>query len=645
MRWIFRLLGLVVLLAVFAVGAVFFLPKERIAAIAADQVRAQTGRELVLTGDLSLSFWPVLGVSTGPMILSNADWAGAEPMVSAKSLSIGVDAAALLGGNVQIKHIEAESPTVRLATRADGRGNWEFGAAPVAAEATSEGSTTRSFTLERISLSDASLIYVPAEGDPRAFSGVDAVLNWPVPEGPAAFSGSVTLGTAPLELSGSLDSFAAFLEGAVAPLRLAAATEGGRFSFDGRANMAGEVAGRMEISTEATDAFLAGLGAGGAAPPEGLGRRMQAAADVTVTGGNRISLRDLSLDLDQNRLAGAADLVLGDVPNVTAQLTARALDLSGLVEGGTADGAAEAGSATSGWSTAPIDASALGLINGDISLVAQSIDLGPLALGTSRLGLTIDRSRAVLNLNQIEVFDGVVTGQLVANNRSGLSVGGDVQASEIEMEQMLGDLIGVTRLSGRTDTQIEFLGVGQSMDAIMKSLSGQGSVAMGRGVISGFDLDRLMRTGDGSGGTTVFDSLTAGFSMQEGNLLNDDLLVLLANFRAEGAGRIGLGSRDIDYLFTPIALRANSGQGLAIPVRIRGPWSAPRIVPDLSEALQLDVDGKVEEIKQDARDQVQQKLEEELGVTRQDGQSTEDALKDALEERARDGLRRLLGGE
>ena len=644
MRWIFRLLGVVILLVAFAIGAVFFLPTERIAAIASDQLRAQTGRELTVSDEISLSFWPVLGVTTGPVTLSNAEWAGDEPMMAAQGLSIGVDARALIGGDIQIKHIEADSPIVRLSTRADGRGNWEFG--EVAASAQTSDATAasgQSFGLEKLTLSDAQLIYTAAGADPVVLSDVDATLDWPDPDGAAAFAVSMTHGMAQLSLDGDVGSFSAFLEGAVVPVSVAGTVAGASVRFEGRASTGGDAAGRVDVSARDTAAVLAALGTPGTAPPAGFGQAIEASMDLTFTEGNRLALRDLTLNLDNNQLSGAADILLSDVPQVTANLVAGDLDFSAVTNDGA--GTASAAPAGSGWSKDPIDASGLAAMNGTIALSANSIDLGNITLGASRVSLSIDRSRAVLQLGQVSVFDGSVTGQLVANNRNGLSVGGDVTASQIELERMLSDLAGVTRLSGKSDARVQFLGVGQNMDAIMKSLSGQGSVSTGRGLISGIDLDRLMRTGDGAGGTTVFDSLSATYTMAGGNLTNSDLLLLLSNFRAEGEGRIGIGAQDIDYLFTPIALRANSGQGLAIPIRIRGPWANPRIIPDLSEALQLDVDGKVEEVKQEARESVERKLQEELGVTRQEGQSTEDAVRDAIEDKAKDRLRKLLGGD
>ena len=158
--------------------------------------------------------------------------------------------------------------------------------------------------------------------------------------------------------------------------------------------------------------------------------------------------------------------------------------------------------------------------------------------------------------------------------------------------------------------------------------------------VIGIDLDRLFRAGDATGGTTIFDSIDASFRMENGSLFNDDLALQLASLRAEGKGRIGLGPRDIDYLFTPISLKARDGRGIAIPVRIRGPWSDPAILPDLEAAVKLNLDEERQALEQRAEDKVLEKL----GVEKQEGERAEDAVRRRLEEEALKGLGRLLGG-
>lgn len=245
--------------------------------------------------------------------------------------------------------------------------------------------------------------------------------------------------------------------------------------------------------------MLAALGQGAGDPPEGLGRAIRGESLVVLSDGRALSLREMALRLDGNAITGDVDVTLDGRTQVKARLYAGALDLAGLAGGEDDGGDAE------GWSRAPIDASGLGALDGQIRLTAESVDLGTVAFGESDVTLNIDRSRAVFSLNRLQGYGGDFGGDFVMNNRSGLSVGGTLSMDGVEMSDLLSDLAGWPRLSGEADGRVSFLGVGQSVDAIMKSLSGEGRVGMGRGVIAGFDLDRLMRSGDGTGGTTIFD--------------------------------------------------------------------------------------------------------------------------------------------
>jgi AsmA protein len=161
-------------------------------------------------------------------------------------------------------------------------------------------------------------------------------------------------------------------------------------------------------------------------------------------------------------------------------------------------------------------------------------------------------------------------------------------------------------------------------------------------VISGIDLDRLLRGGDVTGGTTIFEAMTASFTIAEGTLRNDDLAMRLPPLRAEGEGRIGLGARDIDYLFTPVLLEGETSEGLAIPVRIRGPWENPKIRPDMEKAIDLNLDAERDALEQEAEDRLEREIRERFDITPEEGQSLEDAARDKLEDRARRELRKLF---
>ena len=282
------------------------------------------------------------------------------------------------------------------------------------------------------------------------------------------------------------------------------------------------------------------------------------------------------------------------------------------------------------------------MANGEIALTAESVDLGDLKVGNVRSMITLDRSRLVFDLREVRAYKALITGNFVVNNRSGLSVGGDLKAAGIDMESFLTDAAGITRFSGEADASLSFLGVGASQQAIMESLSGKGAFQTGRGVISGIDLDKLMRSGVASGGTTIFDTMGATFTMENGFARNDDLLLQLPLAKAEGEGVVSLGKRRIDYLFTPILLEGESTKGLAIPVRIRGAWSDPEILPDMEAAIDRNFRDEKDELEDKAEEEVRRAVEKELGVELEEDESVEDALKRKLEEEATKGLLKLF---
>ena len=157
LKYLFGLLGIVV---VVTVATVMLIPRERIVALAADQVRSATGRELTLAGDLSPTFWPVLGVRTGPVTLSNADWAEAGLMVSADAAEIGVQLMPLLSGEIKVTALRLVDPVVALEIDGSGQPNWVFDDGTVAQGGNSgeAASDVASGGLPKFSLPEAVII-------------------------------------------------------------------------------------------------------------------------------------------------------------------------------------------------------------------------------------------------------------------------------------------------------------------------------------------------------------------------------------------------------------------------------------------------------------------------------------------------------
>lgn len=645
MKWITRIIGFFLVLILVAGVSLFFLPADRIARLAADQMRIATGRDVSITGDVSMTLWPVLGVSVGGLEVGNADWSEQGPMLTAENAAIGVDALALLRREIRITNIEATRPTIRLESRSDGRASWVFtdasGEAQIETEVAPATRTPQAVWIEKLTVTDATLVYDAEGADLVSYSGVDLALDWPERLGAAEVVASLSPAGTDLDVRASIGGFAGFITGQVQTIKATVTAARGTLGLDGRGSTAGDVAGRLTLDIPDTDAFLTALALPAPGLPEDLGQSVDLSADLTLTADRRLSLRDIRVDLGGNALTGAADIELNGKPQINAQLNAGALDLRNATGGESAGGGGGPAPAGSGWPKDRIDASGLAGFDGDIALTASSIDLGRFKLGETRSLLRNDNSRMVFELRRIEAYGGTVTGEFVMNNRSGLSVGGKLIASAIDMQAVLRDAAGIERLTGAANAEMTFLGTGASVDAIMKSLSGNGAISFGQGTILGIDLDRLMRSGAVGGGTTVFDSLAATWTVDQGVMRNSDLLLKLSNYEARGAGQVGLGMQTIDYTFTPVALRANSGNGIAIPVRLIGPWSDVSIRPDLEAAIDLNLSEEKERIKVQARNAMRARVAEELNVI-DEGQDLKEAAKDKLENEVKRGILKLF---
>ena len=651
MRWIVRVLGVLAVLVVLGAGALLLIPSDRVAALAVQQFERVTGRALRIEGGVTPTLWPVLGVETGRIEIANAPWSEDGPMLVADGMAIGIDANALWGGAVRITALELTRPEILIEVSEDGVGNWVFGGAQGGTASADMAGAETPFTLDLGVIREGSIGYIDHRtGRAVQLTAVDLEARLADYEGAFDLDLSAEAGGQGVTLDLTLGAFRTAYEGGVAPVTLAASVGAARVDFDGRAGlMPPSAEGRLEADLGDLSALSALLGMDRPVLPQGFGRdRVQVAGGVTLTPAGSVHLREGRIVLDGTAITGDLDLTPGaDRPRLVARLSTGDLAIAENVADGTGAGDGGGAVATAGWSDAPIDVSGLGLLDAELGLRAASLDLGAVKLGPVAASVTLDRARAVVQLTEVGAYGGTVGGQFVVNGRGGLSVGGDLAFRDIRLQPMLTDLTGFDRLVGTGDLTLDFLGAGNSVAAIMRGLSGSGVLNLGGGEILGLDIAGMIRTLDmgyvGEGQRTVFDSLSASFDIDGGDLFNSDLLMAGPIVSAEGAGRIGLGARDLEYRLRPTALRGADGTGgLSVPLWITGSWAAPSYALDLESLAQ-------ENLREEARaveDDLKARAAEELG--QMEGESLEDAAKRRLEEELREGagglLLDLLGG-
>lgn len=169
-RLIIGLVGLVVLLAVVVVAVLNFVDlndyKDRIETVAKDQ----TGRDLSITGDVNLSYFPWVGITLGEIELANAEGFEGAPFASIDNADVKIEVLPLIRKVVNVKTVQLRGLQMDLQRAADGTTNWD----DLANREPATTSTTENDTTTEV------------EGDPAAIAALavggieitDALISW-----------------------------------------------------------------------------------------------------------------------------------------------------------------------------------------------------------------------------------------------------------------------------------------------------------------------------------------------------------------------------------------------------------------------------------------------------------------------------------
>lgn len=646
LRWIFRVLSAVAVL----VGLVFLtlalIPSDRIVAVASSEFTRVTGRKLLVEGTVNPSVWPVIGVETGRITLSNADWSDAGPMLRAEGMAIGVDLASLLQGSLRITRLELQRPEILLERAEDGVGNWTF-ATGAAGAGTGGSFAATPVTLASGIIRDGRITYIDHASDRRVeIDGVEAEASLADGAGSLTLDLTALAGGREIAVSATAADVRALARGEAVSATLSATAGDAQLGFEGLASVAPLAA---EGTLDADLADLSDIAALFAQSPPSLpagwgADRVALSGAVTLTAQQSLHLRGGVVTLDRREIRGDADLFLaGSRPRLVAQVATGPTVLGG------ASGVDGEGAAAQGWPEEPIDASALRHMDADIGFRTDALQLGPLKLGAVNGQIVIDRARAELTLAEVAAYGGAMSGTLVANAREGLSMSADLAFRGVALQPLLTDVAGISRLVGTGDMAVQVIGTGGSVAAILNRLSGSASIALGGGRIEGVDLSAILATLDparaAAGGETAFDRLTASFLIEQGQMTNEDFLMDGRLVTATGQGRIGIGTRDLDFHLRPVALTGADGTGgLGVPVRISGPWAAPSVTLDLEALAQERYGEQLKAAEDDARaraaaleEEAKRKLQEELGA------APDEDLRDAAKRKLDEELQRQIG--
>jgi AsmA protein len=258
------------------------------------------------------------------------------------------------------------------------------------------------------------------------------------------------------------------------------------------------------------------------------------------------------------------------------------------------------------WSNAPIDVSGLNYVDAQVRISANEAVIGdarlaPLALDAKLAGGVLKAGTANLG-----AYGGQVSGEVILDATTGApSFAMHSDLVGVRALPLLQGLAEFDRIDGKLQAKLALRSAGTSQLALMANMQGTTFVNFQDGAIRGINVAQMIRSltsgtlsgwqdnqNNGQEQSTDLSQLSASFRIDKGQAVTTDLNLIGPLVRVTGAGTIALDTKMMGFRVEPKLVMTTEGQGRAsepvgfgIPVMIQGPWSQPRIFPDMAGML------------------------------------------------------------
>ena len=624
---LFLFTGIVALLVIAAISFVLLFDPNDFRDNIAAKVKSTTGRELVIEGDLQLSYFPWLAINIGKTTLGNAQGFGDKPFASFEQARLSVRVVPmLLRREVAIGTAALESFELNLAVAGNGRSNWqdliEAGTAPAEAVESDAGSEDAAMKIDigSIAISDASVSYSDAQtgerytltnfnmtsgrvarGEPIALvSGFDFELQ------PADLAGDFSIETDML-LDGDAGTVA-FADAEISVLGIDVSADVAPFSYAGELTPTAT----LQVDAFSLKSLLRRLNieVPETADPAALGKII---VDATASMSDAaIALQDLELVVDDTTLKGTLSLARNAAGTITIELAADSIDLDRYMAP-----AADADSASAEAVPVEIPADLIRQLNVRGNLTAAEAYLSGMKFENAKLGIRAANGDLRLHPISASFFDGSYDGD-VRINASGktpvLSVNENVRG--VNLGSLAKAMFDQENITGSINGSFQLTGRGDELAAIQRSLNGSMSMELLDGAWEGTDIWYELRKARALykkeaapeptlPARTEFSTVRATGPVTDGVFRNDDLLAELPFMRLTGKGSVDFAEARVDYRLTARVLeRPEFAEGATeeelkefteavIPLKISGPLADPSIKPDVEAMLKKEAKKKL----------------------------------------------------
>ncbi|MEA2905901.1 MAG: AsmA protein [Alphaproteobacteria bacterium] len=546
------------------------------------QIRAVTGLDPVLSGDIAVSLFPTGSVRFHDVSLGDIQ-AGTSAL-TAEQLVVRLRFLPFLIGQIEIADVTLVRPTITIAFAPNGRSNWAGHVETLARALQPSPDRVKSFSEIRIA-DGTVLLHDDTFKVVETLTSVDVALAWPSISKSFAATGRFVWHDEPIDATLSLTDFVAALVGDRSGVKLRLGGAPLKFAFDG--NFSHRPTFKMEgmLAADAISMRETLRWAANWAPPGGGFGRFAIKAQTSVVGGT-ISLSGVNVELDGNSGEGVLTFASDGRQTLQGTLAAEALDLTPYIT-------AYRLMTGNDWNRRPISVAGLGGLDVDLRLSAARVALGATKLGRTAVAANLRGGNLTVAVGESQVFGGTVNGSFgLASSAAGAEIKAQLRFSDIALEQALGDLVGIRRLEGKGDLGFTLDSSGGNVYELTQALNGSASLVSPKGAIVGINVEQLLRRlernplagrGDFRSGKTPFDLLAINLKIAQGTASVDEVRIEGPAVRLALAGFVSIPTRDLDLKGTA-SLVASTARDAAppfeLPFMVQGAWGDPLIWPD-----------------------------------------------------------------
>lgn len=643
-RFVAYFIGAVVVLAIIVVIAVSLLfdPNDYRDDIEL-AVENNTGRELNIEGDVSLSIFPWLAVEVGTTTLGNAAGFGEEPMASFETARLSVRLLpALLRREFQVSTASLDGLQLNLAINEQGRSNWQDILDAMEAkeqmpmpeeDGPGQHESMAAVDIAGVEVKDSAIRYADAQ------AGTDVVLN-----DLSIATGAISTGDGTILLDGF--SIEALLEG-IAQTPTTFGLETDSVSIDTAAetitlgpvelallgldiaatvepiSFAGDITpvAKIEVDAFSLRNLMERLDIEPpvTADPAALGK--MSIAGVARVGSTEISLTDLQLVLDDTTFSGSLAIPQGDNDVFLLELKGDSIDLDRYMAPVT-----EATDSTSAEEASPIEipVDLLRLMNARGSLSLASAHLSGMQFEDIEVVIVLDKGELRIHPFSAALFDGRYDGDVridASGSTPVLAVNETI--ADVQLGALAKAMFEQDNITGTIKGNFKLSGSGADMGAIQQSLGGTISMELEDGAFEGTDIWYELRTARAAirqeeppepklPARTEFGQVRLGGPVANGVFDNNELEAVLPFMQLTGNGKVDLVAATVDYRVNARVFEKPELIGddvtaeeledlskIRIPIRISGPIVDPSVQPDVEKLVEEAAKKEVEDLLKD----------------------------------------------